>query len=78
MSDCLEKIPVPAGTWAVFPNEGPFPFTMQDTMARIYSEWFMTADYELTKPFSFSFTKMDGERKDYAYSEIWIPVKKRG
>lgn len=78
VSDCLEKIPVPAGTWAVFPNEGPFPFTMQDTMARIYSEWFMTADYELTKPFSFSFTKMDGERKDYAYSEIWIPVKKRG
>ena len=77
VSDCLETIPVPACTWAVFPNEGPFPFTLQETMAKIYSEWFITSDYELLSSFSFSFTKMDAERKDYAYSEIWVPVKKR-
>ncbi|XOQ46636.1 MAG: hypothetical protein ACFWUD_06335 [Thermocaproicibacter melissae] len=26
VSDQLEKVPVEAGTWAVFPNEGPLPF----------------------------------------------------
>ena len=73
----LDKLPVEAGAWAVFPNEGPFPFTLQDTMAKIYSQWFITADYELASPFSFSFTKMDPEKSSWAYSEIWIPVKKR-
>ena len=70
----LEILARKAGTWAVFPNEGPFPFTLQDTMARIYSEWLLTADYKLADSLSFSFTKMDPKRPDYAYSEIWIPV----
>ena len=73
----LETVPVKAGIWAVFPNKGPFPFTLQDTMARIYSEWFMTSDYELAEAMSFSFTRMDETKQDYAYSEIWIPVKKK-
>lgn len=70
----LDTRMVEARTWAVFPNKGPFPKVLQDTMARIYSEWFLTSDYELAEPFSFSFTKMDGEN---AYSEIWIPVVKK-
>lgn len=41
--------------WAVFPNEGPFPFTLQNTMARIYSEWLPTSDDELAQSLSFSF-----------------------
>lgn len=66
-----------AGTWAVFPNEGEFPSTLQNTMARIYAEWFMTADYELAESLSFSFTKMNPDRQGHAYSEIWIPVVKK-
>ena len=42
----LETLPMKAGTWAVFPNEGEFPSTLQNTMARIYAEWFMIADYD--------------------------------
>jgi AraC family transcriptional regulator len=38
VSDQLDKVPVEACTWAVFPNEGPFPFTLQDTMARVASD----------------------------------------
>ena len=38
-SNILEKISVEACTWAVFPNEGEFPFTLQNTMAKVYSEW---------------------------------------
>ena len=73
----LDTSPVKAYMWAVFLNEGPFPFTLQDTMARIYSEWFLTSDYELAESLSFSFTKMDEEKPDYAYSEIWVPVIKK-
>lgn len=70
----LEIKSVKPYTWAVFPSEGSFPDTYQDTMARIYSEWFLTSDYELADSLSFSFTKMDPEKNNYAYSEIWIPV----
>lgn len=74
-SKLLEKLPVEAGLWAVFPNQGKFPDTLQQTMARIYSEWLPSSNYELVDYASFSFTKMDEQKKDYAYSEIWIPVK---
>lgn len=77
ISDRLDKVPVEACTWAIFPNEGPFPSTLQETMARTYSEWLPSSDYEVINAPSFSFTKMDPHKKGYAYSEIWIPVRKR-
>ncbi|EHI99972.1 transcriptional regulator, AraC family [Clostridium sp. DL-VIII] len=77
ISDLLEKVPVESCTWAIFPNEGPFPSTLQGTMARIYSEWLPSSNYEIINVPTFSFTKMDKDKKDYAYSEVWIPVRKR-
>ncbi|MTW85728.1 helix-turn-helix domain-containing protein [Virgibacillus dakarensis] len=77
VSNLLEKVPVKACTWAVFPNEGPFPSALQETMAKTYSEWLPSSDYEVINAPSFSFTKMDQYNKDYAYSEVWIPVRKK-
>lgn len=77
VSNLLEKVPIEACTWAVFPNEGPFPSTLQETMAKTYSEWLPSSDYEVINVPSFSFTKMDKHKEDYAYSEIWIPVQKK-
>lgn len=77
VSDRLDKVTVPSCTWAVFPNEGPFPSTLQETMAKTYSEWLPSSDYELIHAPMFSFTKMDEHKKDYAYSEVWIPVRKK-
>ncbi|HWP79863.1 MAG TPA: AraC family transcriptional regulator [Candidatus Acidoferrum sp.] len=77
VSDHLAKVPVEACTWAVFPNEGPFPFTLQNTMAQIYSEWLPASDYEVVNMPAFSFTKMDAHKKDFAYSEVWTPVRKK-
>ncbi|MDD3168313.1 MAG: AraC family transcriptional regulator [Eubacteriales bacterium] len=77
VSALLEKVPVAAGTWAVFPNEGSFPSMLQETMAKIYSEWLPSSDYEVINAPAFSFTKMDEHKKDYAYSEVWTPVRKR-
>lgn len=77
VSNLLEKVPVKACTWAIFPNEGPFPSTLQETMAKIYSEWLPSSNYELINAPTFSFTKMNEHKKDYAYSEVWIPVTKK-
>jgi AraC family transcriptional regulator len=77
VSDLLEKVPVEACTWAIFPNEGSFPSTLQETMSKIYSEWLSSSNYEVINVPAFSFTKMDKQKKDYAYSEVWIPVRNR-
>ena len=73
----LDSKEMPASLWAVFPCEGAFPAVMQDTMARIYSQWLVTADYELADSLSFSFTRMSEEVSGQAYSEIWVPVWER-
>ncbi|MRG86021.1 AraC family transcriptional regulator [Salinibacillus xinjiangensis] len=77
VSDRLDKVPVEACTWAIFPNEGPFPSTLQETMAKTYSEWLPSSNYEIINAPSFSFTKMDHHKNNYAYSEIWIPVRSK-
>lgn len=77
VSDRLEIVPVDSCTWAVFPTEGPFPSTLQETMAKTYSEWLPSSDYEVINAPAFSFTKMDNLKKDYAYSEVWMPVRKK-
>jgi AraC family transcriptional regulator len=77
VSDLLEKVPVEAHTWAVFPNEGPFPSTLQETYAKIYSEWLPSSGYEVINAPAFSFTKMDKNKENYAYSEVWTPVRKK-
>ena len=77
MSNRLDVIEVPSYTWAVFPNEGPFPETLQNTYARIYSEWLPVSDYEVIQAPVFSFTKMSEEKENYAYSEVWMPVLKK-
>ncbi len=76
IKNCLEILKIPSYTWAIFPNEGEFPSTLQTTMARIYSEWIPSSYYELIKAPTFSFTKMHPDKHNFAYSEIWIPVKK--
>lgn len=72
----LTSLAIPACTWAVFPNDGPFPNKLQQTMASIYSEWLPSSDYELVDLPSFSFTKMKENPSGEAYSEIWLAVRK--
>lgn len=71
----LELLEVPAGLWAVFPCDGPHPQRMQETTAAIYAEWLESAPYVLDgfRMFSFSDIREDGT----AYSEIWIPIRKK-
>ncbi|WP_411842424.1 GyrI-like domain-containing protein [Salinicoccus sp. HZC-1] len=75
ISTNLDTVSVDAHTWAVFPSEGEFPSTLQNTMARTHSEWLPSSNYELVDAPSFSFAIMDSEKENYAYSEVWIAVK---
>lgn len=71
----LATLEASAGTWAVFPSDGPFPEAMQRSTADIYGTWLATAPYELDgfRMFSFSRPREDGT----AYSEVWVPVRPR-
>ncbi|HIY80053.1 MAG TPA: GyrI-like domain-containing protein [Candidatus Olsenella excrementavium] len=71
----LATLEAPAGMWAVFPSDGPFPEAMQQTTADVYGTWLATAPYELGafRMFSFSRVRDDGT----AYSEVWVPVRPR-
>lgn len=71
----LDKVAVPALTWAVFPNRGPFPQTLQQTMAKIYAEWLATTHYELVAAPTFSFSDLNAASDDDVYSEIWVAVR---
>lgn len=74
--DDLEQLCVDESLWAIFPNQGPFPATLQETTAKIYSEWLPTSGYELANLPGISFTKHDGTYENL-YSEIWVPIKQK-
>ncbi|HFZ4622722.1 TPA: GyrI-like domain-containing protein [Enterococcus faecalis] len=69
----LEQLSVPAHTWAVFTNEGPFPQTLQETWARIFSEWLPSSGYQVVAAPEISFTQYQGPA-EAKYSEIWLAV----
>lgn len=70
----LTQLQVAKHTWAVFPNQGSFPQTLQDTWGKIYSEWLPSSDYELVQAPEISFTNFD-DGIENCYSEIWLAVK---
>lgn len=74
--DDLEQLSIEESLWAIFPSEGPFPASFQETTAKIYSEWLPSSDYEVANIPGFSFTKHNGTSEN-VYSEIWMPVKKK-
>jgi AraC family transcriptional regulator len=75
--DNLEQITIEESLWAIFPNQGPFPATFQETTAKIYSEWLPSSDYEVADIPGISFTQYNSPSEN-KYSEIWMPVKKKG
>jgi AraC family transcriptional regulator len=75
--DDLEQISIEESLWAIFPNQGPFPAALQETTAKIYSEWLPSSDYEVADLPGISFTKHNGTSEN-VYSEIWMPIKEKG
>ena len=72
----LEQLPIEESLWAIFPNQGPFPATLQETTAKIYSEWLPSSEYEIADLPGISFTKHDGIYEN-VYSEVWMPIREK-
>ncbi|MFH9727559.1 GyrI-like domain-containing protein [Streptomyces sp. NPDC017254] len=71
----LDALDVPAGTWAVFDNRGPYPGALQELWRDVFTHWFPSNPYTsrpgpellLTRPVEI------GAETD---SQLWIPVER--
>lgn len=70
----FDVVEVPSHTWAIFSCEGQFPNLMQDTYAKIASEWLPSSGYELVDAPGISFNG-DMSNLSNVYSEIWVAIK---
>lgn len=67
---------VPASTWAKFTSRGPLRPNLQETLKRIWSEWFPTSGREHagTAEIEYYPPLPDPRASDY-WCEYWIPIK---
>ncbi|GAA1386776.1 AraC family transcriptional regulator [Kitasatospora putterlickiae] len=73
----LDVREIPAGTWAVFANTGPYPRALQELWRDIFTQWFPSNPYEfrLGPEMLRVNVRPDGEEAD---AELWIPVVRGG
>lgn len=76
LSADFAEVKVPSHTWAIFPNKGPYPQTLQETWQQIYGEWLPSTNYELVEAPEISFSRFEEPEND-RYSEIWLAVKEK-
>ena len=75
---------IPAFTWAVFPCKGALPQALQGANEKIFSEWLPALhDYEFAAGYCIEMYDApdkypDGINDANYYTEIWLPVKKKG
>jgi AraC family transcriptional regulator len=72
----LDFIDVPAGAWAVFRSEGPYPAVLQSTWAATATDWFPSDPWQL-RPGPSIVTILD-RAQDFttATCELWLPVER--
>ncbi|RKT11808.1 AraC family transcriptional regulator [Streptomyces sp. 1114.5] len=69
----LDVLDVPAGTWAVFTNTGPFPQALQEMWGDVAAQWFPSNPYEARPGPEILKTRFVPGAAD-AEAELWIPV----
>lgn len=73
----LDALDVPAGTWAVFDNHGPYPGALQELWRDVFTQWFPSNPYtSRTGPELLRTRPVEiGAETD---SQLWIPVERAG
>jgi AraC family transcriptional regulator len=74
--DDLEVIEVPAGTWAIFRVEGPYPAALQDAWAATATEWFPSNPWRLRPGPSIVAVLERADDFSTATVELWLPVER--
>ncbi|MFE2104478.1 GyrI-like domain-containing protein [Kitasatospora sp. NPDC059463] len=69
----LDVREVPAGSWAVFANTGPYPRALQELWRDVFTQWFPSNPYEFRPgPEMLRVNVLPGGEE--AEAELWIPV----
>lgn len=74
--DDLDVIEVPAGAWAVFRTEGPYPAALQSTWAATASDWFPSNPWRLRPGPSIVAVLDRSPDFSTATCELWLPVER--
>ena len=74
--DDLDAIEVPAGTWAVFLAEGPYPAVLQTTWAATATDWFPSNPWRLRPGPSIVAVLDRSADFSTASCELWLPVER--
>ncbi|POX36925.1 AraC family transcriptional regulator [Streptomyces sp. Ru73] len=71
----LDELTVPAGTWAVFANSGPFPQALQFLWRDVFTQWFPSNPYRSRPGPEILRTRLSQDGTQ-AEAELWIPVER--
>jgi AraC family transcriptional regulator len=71
----LDTVEVPAGTWAVFRTEGPYPTALQEAWAATATEWFPSHPWRLRPGPEIVATLAFDADAGTATCELWLPVE---
>lgn len=71
----LDSLRVPAGSWAVFESEGPFPQALQYLWRDVFTQWFPSNPYASRPGPEILRVRLYEEGKR-AEAELWIPVER--
>lgn len=71
----LGALVVPAGTWAVFGNSGPFPQALQHVWRDVFTQWFPSSPYR-SRPGPEILRARLSQDGGEAEAELWIPVER--
>ncbi|MGW1866200.1 AraC family transcriptional regulator [Streptomyces mauvecolor] len=71
----LDSLLVPAGTWAVFENTGPFPEALQHLWRDVFTEWFPSNPYQ-SRPGPEILRTRPAETGDVTDAVLWIPIER--
>lgn len=74
--DDLDVIEVPAGTWAVFRIQGPYPQALQSAWAATATDWFPSNPWRLRPGPSIVAVLDRAEDFSTATCELWLPVER--
>ncbi|ALO13375.1 Helix-turn-helix domain-containing protein [Streptomyces venezuelae] len=71
----LDTLDVPAGTWAVFDNHGPYPSALQHLWRDVFTQWFPSNPYA-SRPGPELLRTQPVEIGAETDSQLWIPVER--
>ncbi|MCX2180964.1 AraC family transcriptional regulator [Streptomyces sp. SKN60] len=74
-SDALDVLDVPAGTWAVFDDHGPYPSALQELWRDVFTQWFPSNPYT-SRPGPELLRTQPVEIGTNTDSQLWIPVER--